>query len=278
MSLGSLLDDQHWHHITVEHHGTHLNLTVDKNTLWVQIPPTFEHWDHDKVCFCWLTWGKQKQKDIQMLSASILKWLCVLLMFFFSLYSDECGNRPGPRFSEVSRVTQKFSRLFGKPCLQQRESRRPRQTEEPAGHCEGKSVENLCVGLTTVVIHPLDYSQSAIRTCMLRFLYEWFRTYCITAHLSSINFNFRIKSKITIIKIHNGQSCSFCVRTSKGHLNVDLVRENIFSFMSPSVWMKTLLCWCISVSVLVSFSTTESVFHSWACITLYLFNYPTKSF
>ncbi|KAF3841800.1 hypothetical protein F7725_023751 [Dissostichus mawsoni] len=34
VSVGSLLDDQHWHQVTVEHHSTHLNLTVDKNTLW----------------------------------------------------------------------------------------------------------------------------------------------------------------------------------------------------------------------------------------------------
>uniref|UniRef100_A0A8C9ZKU4 Contactin associated protein like 3 n=1 Tax=Sander lucioperca TaxID=283035 RepID=A0A8C9ZKU4_SANLU len=52
VSLGSLLDDQHWHHVAVEHHSTHLNLTVDKSTLWVQIPPTFTHWDHSQVCFC----------------------------------------------------------------------------------------------------------------------------------------------------------------------------------------------------------------------------------
>ncbi|XP_032397563.1 contactin-associated protein-like 4 [Etheostoma spectabile] len=46
VSLGSLLDDQHWHHATVEHHTTHLNLTVDKSTLWVQISPIFSHWDY----------------------------------------------------------------------------------------------------------------------------------------------------------------------------------------------------------------------------------------
>ncbi|KAK5854293.1 hypothetical protein PBY51_015377 [Eleginops maclovinus] len=50
VSLGSLLDDQHWHHVSVEHHSTHLNLTVDKNTLWVQIPPRLTRWDHDQMC------------------------------------------------------------------------------------------------------------------------------------------------------------------------------------------------------------------------------------
>ncbi|XP_034753731.1 contactin-associated protein-like 4 [Etheostoma cragini] len=49
VSLGSLLDDQHWHHVTVEHHSTHLNLTVDKSTLWVQISPIFSHWDYNQM-------------------------------------------------------------------------------------------------------------------------------------------------------------------------------------------------------------------------------------
>uniref|UniRef100_A0A8D3A351 Contactin associated protein like 3 n=1 Tax=Scophthalmus maximus TaxID=52904 RepID=A0A8D3A351_SCOMX len=31
-SLGSLLDDQHWHHVAVEWRGAHLNLTVDKHS------------------------------------------------------------------------------------------------------------------------------------------------------------------------------------------------------------------------------------------------------
>uniref|UniRef100_A0A3Q4HYJ9 Contactin-associated protein-like 4-like n=1 Tax=Neolamprologus brichardi TaxID=32507 RepID=A0A3Q4HYJ9_NEOBR len=38
VSLGSLLDDQHWHHVKLERLSTHLNLTVDKNTQQVQIP------------------------------------------------------------------------------------------------------------------------------------------------------------------------------------------------------------------------------------------------
>uniref|UniRef100_A0A3B4B8Y0 Uncharacterized protein n=1 Tax=Periophthalmus magnuspinnatus TaxID=409849 RepID=A0A3B4B8Y0_9GOBI len=48
-SVSSLLDDQHWHHFVVEHQSTHLNLTVDKSTRWVQIPSKFSHWDHDQI-------------------------------------------------------------------------------------------------------------------------------------------------------------------------------------------------------------------------------------
>uniref|UniRef100_A0A3B5MAQ9 Uncharacterized protein n=1 Tax=Xiphophorus couchianus TaxID=32473 RepID=A0A3B5MAQ9_9TELE len=49
VSLGSLLDDQHWHRIAVEQHSSHFNLTVDKNTKWVVIPPWFTHWDYDQM-------------------------------------------------------------------------------------------------------------------------------------------------------------------------------------------------------------------------------------
>ncbi|XP_037537324.1 contactin-associated protein-like 4 [Nematolebias whitei] len=43
-SLGSLLDDQHWHHVVVEQKNVHLNLTVDKHTEAVQIPEEFSLW------------------------------------------------------------------------------------------------------------------------------------------------------------------------------------------------------------------------------------------
>ncbi|XP_028283229.1 contactin-associated protein-like 4 [Parambassis ranga] len=44
-SLGSLLDDQHWHYLALERRGAHLNLTVDKHTERVQIPAEFSHWE-----------------------------------------------------------------------------------------------------------------------------------------------------------------------------------------------------------------------------------------
>uniref|UniRef100_A0AAX7VS22 Contactin associated protein like 3 n=1 Tax=Astatotilapia calliptera TaxID=8154 RepID=A0AAX7VS22_ASTCA len=49
VSLGSLLDDQHWHHVAVERRGSHLNLTVDKHTERVQIPAEFSHWSIEQV-------------------------------------------------------------------------------------------------------------------------------------------------------------------------------------------------------------------------------------
>ncbi|XP_029687303.1 contactin-associated protein-like 4 isoform X2 [Takifugu rubripes] len=42
-SLGSLLDDQHWHHLVMVWHNSRLNLTVDKHTEAVHIPAEFSH-------------------------------------------------------------------------------------------------------------------------------------------------------------------------------------------------------------------------------------------
>ncbi|XP_008284255.1 contactin-associated protein-like 4 [Stegastes partitus] len=44
VSLGSLLDDQHWHHVKLERLSTHVNLTVDKNTQQVHVPAELSHW------------------------------------------------------------------------------------------------------------------------------------------------------------------------------------------------------------------------------------------
>ncbi|XP_053293873.1 contactin-associated protein-like 4 [Pleuronectes platessa] len=48
-SLGSLLDDQHWHHVVLERGGAHLNLSVDRHTQRVQIPAEFDHWDIEQL-------------------------------------------------------------------------------------------------------------------------------------------------------------------------------------------------------------------------------------
>ncbi|KAF3690623.1 Contactin-associated protein-like 4 Cell recognition molecule Caspr4 Precursor [Channa argus] len=45
LSLGSLLDDQHWHHVKLERLSGHLNLTVDKHTQQVHIPAELSHSD-----------------------------------------------------------------------------------------------------------------------------------------------------------------------------------------------------------------------------------------
>ncbi|XP_060890497.1 contactin-associated protein-like 4 [Labrus mixtus] len=45
VSVGSLLDDQHWHHVKLERLNAHLNITVDKNTQQVHIPAELSSWD-----------------------------------------------------------------------------------------------------------------------------------------------------------------------------------------------------------------------------------------
>lgn len=84
VSLGSLLDDQHWHHIAVERHSAHLNLTVDKSTLLVEIPPTFAYWDHDQVCWCGHYTGRKKLPLIicYRLFFFFFKFVCAFHMFF----------------------------------------------------------------------------------------------------------------------------------------------------------------------------------------------------
>ncbi|XP_068423350.1 contactin-associated protein-like 4 [Clinocottus analis] len=49
VSLGRLFDDQHWHRVGVERRGGHLNLTVDRSTQRVPVPPGLAHWDHDQM-------------------------------------------------------------------------------------------------------------------------------------------------------------------------------------------------------------------------------------
>lgn len=49
LAVGSLLDDQHWHHVKLQRLSTHLNLTVDKNTRQVHTPAELIHWDINQV-------------------------------------------------------------------------------------------------------------------------------------------------------------------------------------------------------------------------------------
>lgn len=49
VSVGSLLDDQHWHHVKLERRSSHLNLSVDKNTQQVHTPAELSHWDIHQV-------------------------------------------------------------------------------------------------------------------------------------------------------------------------------------------------------------------------------------
>uniref|UniRef100_A0A8C5CPZ9 Contactin-associated protein-like 4 n=1 Tax=Gadus morhua TaxID=8049 RepID=A0A8C5CPZ9_GADMO len=48
-SLGSLLDDQHWHHVTLERRHGHINLTVDKSALQLHDPAPLSRWEFEQM-------------------------------------------------------------------------------------------------------------------------------------------------------------------------------------------------------------------------------------
>lgn len=102
-SLGSLLDDQHWHHLAVERHGSHLNLTVDKHTERVVIPAEFSHWDVQQVV-------KPKTPTLQC-----ELFLCVFTYACLSL--GECGLSPECRHSQATGHQNEFQWLPGEPAV-----------------------------------------------------------------------------------------------------------------------------------------------------------------
>lgn len=52
VTLGSLLDDQHWHSVLIERVNKHINFTVDKNTQQFQIKGQFDPLNIDyEVCY-----------------------------------------------------------------------------------------------------------------------------------------------------------------------------------------------------------------------------------
>ncbi|XP_062870599.1 contactin-associated protein-like 4 isoform X2 [Trichomycterus rosablanca] len=50
-ALGSLLDDQHWHHVSIEQHQGHFNFTVDKTTQQLQLPEHQGHFEMNEISF-----------------------------------------------------------------------------------------------------------------------------------------------------------------------------------------------------------------------------------
>ncbi|CAM4728859.1 unnamed protein product [Leuciscus chuanchicus] len=51
VSLGSLLDDQHWHHVTIERVRGLVNFTVDKNTQQLQLAEYSSHSEMNEISF-----------------------------------------------------------------------------------------------------------------------------------------------------------------------------------------------------------------------------------
>lgn len=104
-SLGSLLDDQHWHHVVLERRRVQLNLTVDRHTERVQIPAQFSHWDVEQV-----TAGDTATQT------RLKPAVTPRLSFVFSHHTAACRSRPEPGPGETRR--EEFPWLPGKPALQ----------------------------------------------------------------------------------------------------------------------------------------------------------------
>ncbi|KAK3521327.1 hypothetical protein QTP70_003170 [Hemibagrus guttatus] len=51
VSLGSLLDDQHWHLVSIERLRGHVNFTVDKSTQQLQLPDHQSHFEINEISF-----------------------------------------------------------------------------------------------------------------------------------------------------------------------------------------------------------------------------------
>ncbi|KAB5543336.1 hypothetical protein PHYPO_G00077880 [Pangasianodon hypophthalmus] len=51
VSLGSLLDDQHWHRVSIERLRGHVNFTVDKSTQQLQLPEHQSHFEINEISF-----------------------------------------------------------------------------------------------------------------------------------------------------------------------------------------------------------------------------------
>uniref|UniRef100_A0A3P9QG08 Contactin-associated protein-like 4 n=1 Tax=Poecilia reticulata TaxID=8081 RepID=A0A3P9QG08_POERE len=79
VSLGSLLDDQHWHHVKLERLGSHLNLTVDRNTQQVLVPAELSHWHIH-------TGGRPASIGLITLLRLMNIYVCHLLQSFLRLF------------------------------------------------------------------------------------------------------------------------------------------------------------------------------------------------
>ncbi|KAM9516820.1 contactin-associated protein-like 4 isoform 1-T1 [Salvelinus alpinus] len=51
VSLGSLLDDLHWHHVAIERVRGHVNFTVDKSTQQIQVPAELSPFEINEITF-----------------------------------------------------------------------------------------------------------------------------------------------------------------------------------------------------------------------------------
>nr|XP_061791038.1 contactin-associated protein-like 4 [Nerophis lumbriciformis] len=99
-SMGSLLDDQHWHFVKLERTGNHLNFTVDKNTQQVVIPNELSHWD-----IHWLSLGAIQSTGPQSNPFKKNFNGCVENLYYNNLNLIEMAKQNNPRVTLMGNVT-----------------------------------------------------------------------------------------------------------------------------------------------------------------------------
>ncbi|XP_061540117.1 contactin-associated protein-like 4 [Phycodurus eques] len=99
-TMGSLLDDQHWHHVKLERIGTHLNLTVDKNTQYVVIPADLSHWD-----IHWLSVGAVQSPELKSNPYKKNFNGCVENLHYNDLNLIDMAKQNNPQVTVVGNVT-----------------------------------------------------------------------------------------------------------------------------------------------------------------------------
>nr|XP_020472734.1 contactin-associated protein-like 4 [Monopterus albus] len=100
-TLGSLLDDRHWHHVKLEQLSAHLNLTVDKDTQQVHIPAELSHWDIHQ-----LSVGAVQSHGLQKPILSNKNFHgCLENLLYNNLNLIELAKNKNPRLTVMGNVT-----------------------------------------------------------------------------------------------------------------------------------------------------------------------------
>lgn len=135
-SLGSLLDDQHWHHVIMERRSSHLNLTVDKHTKKVQLPADFTHWDIDQVWW----------QNIKLIEGNYCLRTCNTVMVCANTAEPWSYTEPQ---AETNHCQTELLWLCGECAVQWSELDRPGETERPPSYCEGKFTQHYYITCDT---------------------------------------------------------------------------------------------------------------------------------
>nr|XP_057928815.1 contactin-associated protein-like 4 isoform X2 [Doryrhamphus excisus] len=100
VTMGSLLDDQHWHHVKLERIGSYFTLTVDKNTQQVVIPAELSHWN-----IHWLSVGAVQSPALRRNPYNKNFHGCVENLSYNDLNLIDVAKHNNPQVTVVGNVT-----------------------------------------------------------------------------------------------------------------------------------------------------------------------------